>query len=171
MVFLSSSFLLLKGVIFRQLFHYQHFEERYSQQLTDEAFQQHIQNTKVTDLASIAQQAHLLTAKQLSFTFQAASNQPNELLQTNKANCVGYAALFQAIATLLIQQNGLEDQIEVRHVVGKIHFLGVDLHQIIQHPFFKNHDFNQLHNLKTGELLYTDTSVYDYLHIQYVSKN
>ena len=88
---------------------------------------------------------------------------------SKKANCVGYAAMFNAIASYLIKKQGVENEYEVQHKIGKLDFLGIDLHQYSGSPFFKDHDYNIICNKITKEEVAVDASVADYLWVERVS--
>jgi hypothetical protein len=117
----------------------------------------------------IIEVATKLTTSHLSFTTGKASANPNELAMSKKANCVGYAAMFNAIASYLIKKQGVENEYEVQHKIGKLDFLGIDLHQYSGSPFFKDHDYNIICNKITKEEVAVDASVADYLWVERVS--
>ncbi len=77
--------------------------------------------------------------------------------------------MFNAIAIHLIKQNKLEAKFEANHIVGRLEFLWLDLHQFFKSPFFKSHDFNIIKNLETGELISIDPTISDYLKIKTIS--
>lgn len=77
--------------------------------------------------------------------------------------------MFSAIADYLIKRYGLQDRYEVDHLVGHLRFLGINLHNFINNPFFRDHDFNSIKDLRTGEAIYVDPSIYDFLRIKKVS--
>ena len=110
-----------------------------------------------------------ITIEVLSFSSKRVSNDPNELIGTKQANCIGYSALFNSIANYLILKNKLDKQIESKHLIGQLGFLGLDLHQFFDDPFFRDHDFNVLRELRGGKTVFIDPSVSDYLGIDRVS--
>ncbi len=59
-------------------------------------------------------------------------------------------------------------EVEATHKIGQLDFLGIDLHQFFESSFFKDHDFNQIRNLGTGEVILVDPSISDYLWINRV---
>ena len=105
----------------------------------------------------------------MSFSTGKVSGNPNEVLKEGKANCIGYSALFSSIIDFLIDKQNDRDKIRTKHLIGKIEFFGVDIHQFSEHPFFRDHDFNSIENLDTGEIIYFDPSVSDYLKIEKIS--
>ena len=101
----------------------------------------------------------------LKFTFQRASNNPNKIVLTGKGNCIGYAALFSAVANYLINKAEGQDRFQSKHLVGKLDFLGIDLNALFTSPFYKNHDYNLIEDKKTGVVLLIDPSIDDYLYL------
>jgi len=93
------------------------------------------------------------------------------LIETKKANCRGYSAMFNSIANYLIIKNNLQTEYKAEHKIGEIKFLGIDVHQYFDCPFYKDHDFNELRNLFTGEKLSIDPTVSEYLWIETVKAN
>lgn len=123
---------------------------------------QRIDADKIIDIAGT------ITSQELVFTTQPAETNPNKLIDSQRANCIGYAAMFNAIAQYLIRQHHLEKSLEARHHIGKLTVLGVDVHAFLQNPFFLDHDFNEIKNLTTGEVFAVDPSVWDYFWIERV---
>ncbi|MBO6516924.1 MAG: hypothetical protein JJ975_10275 [Bacteroidia bacterium] len=125
------------------------------------------QELDTSSLPHLISPALQLTAKQLSFTTKTASNNPNVLMDNARANCIGYAALFSS--TLTKQTNLMANgRYEIQHLIGKIRFLGIDVHSYINHPFFRDHDFVSVQDTRTGKVIYIDPSLWDYLYIKRV---
>ena len=55
---------------------------------------------------------------------------------------------------------------EAQHKIGHLSLLEMNLHQFFESAFFKDHDFNELNNKKTGQTISIDPSVSDYLWIK-----
>ena len=121
------------------------------------------------DAKTITSIANNITKETLYFSGRQAFRDPNVLIDKHKANCVGYSTMFNSIANYLIRKHHLERQIEARHLIGQLNFMGINLHQFFHTPFFKDHDFNEITNLKTGKSISIDPSVSDYLYINRVS--
>ncbi len=128
------------------------------------------ENRKI-NLGEIAKIADQITNSELKFRTKGASNNPNELINTNKANCIGYSAMFNSIANYLIRKNDLQNEIEAEHKIGELHLFGINLHQFFESQFFRDHDFNEIINHKTGERILLDPSVSDYLRIDRITKS
>lgn len=104
---------------------------------------------------------------QLQFSTDALSSNPDIVLQTGKAHCVGYAKLFVAIF-----ESGKEnwDLAEWRATVqiGKLKVAGMDVHTLFSSPFLKDHDYVRLENSRTKEIISVDPTLYDYAGIRYI---
>lgn len=107
---------------------------------------------------------------ELSFTTGRASNNPNELVITQRANCIGYAAMFNSVANYLINKNQLQGEIKVVHKIGQLYFFGINLHQFFESSFFRDHDYNEVIDIRTGKTISIDPSVSDYLGIDRVTQ-
>ncbi len=161
-----------RGWIYRHTITYKIIGERKGYELTDQRLRSAMDQEltvlelPLDDLIDISLHR---THRELSFAFEAASQNPNQILQKGTTHCIGYAALFHSIASHIITKQKMSGYYRSRHLVGEIYFLGINLHQFIDHPFFQNHDFNVLENLYTGEKIYVDPSMSDYLGIKRVS--
>ena len=114
--------------------------------------------------------ADKLTKEELKFTKNRVSNNPNKLIDTNQANCVGYSAMFNSIANYLINKNKYENEIEVEHKIGQLELFGINLHQFFESPFFRDHDYNEITDKNTGKKILVDPVVSDYLRIKRVAQ-
>ena len=126
------------------------------------------QSIEKFDLETIHEIALKITSEELNFTFEKASLNPNVSVQSKKANCVGYSALYGSAVRFIIVKQNLENSFEVKHFRGEISFLGINLHQFTESPAFKDHDFNSIQNLETGEIIFSDPSLHDYFLIEEV---
>ena len=86
-----------------------------------------------------------------------------------KANCIGYSSLFNSIVEHLIKEQNAENDYRARHLIGRLEFVGFDLHQLFKDPFFQDHDYNEIENIHTKERIYVDPSLSDYFRINRVS--
>ena len=165
----------LRGWLFRTTVHYQKISERPSFHQIDEnvlsIIDQQRNSKTLNQINPILKIAKKITNKTLSFSTGNVSENPNQIVKTGKANCVGYAALFASISNQLIQENNLGKKFEVLHVVGQLDFLGYDLHQINNDPFFANHDYCEVKNKVSGESFYIDPTVSDYFWIDRINGN
>lgn len=165
--------ILFRGTLFRWAIKYNEIGTRSEIKITNKKLIEKIESTsknRKIDLNEVLQIADKITNEELRFTMDKASNDPNKLIDTNQANCVGYSAMFNSIVNHLIRKNKLQNEIEAKHKIGQLELFGIDLHQYLKSPFFKDHDFNEFRNKKTGEHILIDPSVSDYLWIDRVAK-
>lgn len=165
--------ILFRGIVFRLVVKYDEIGNRSRIEITNknliEEIEKEYKNRRI-DLEEISGIADLITKKKLEFTMNRVSNNPNELINTNQANCIGYSAMYNSIANYLIEKESLEDEIEAKHKIGRLELLGINIHQFFDNPFFRNHDFNEITNKKTGEKISIDPTVSDYLWIRRISR-
>ncbi|MCD1116028.1 hypothetical protein [Chryseobacterium turcicum] len=105
------------------------------------------------------------TSSLLRFTFDKCDSEPNELLKSKKANCIGYSAFLAASINNKLHSNSLNNEWKARHKVGEIYLLGYNIHPLFKSGFFKNHDFVVIENRKTNEVIAVDPALYDYFGI------
>jgi hypothetical protein len=166
--------ILFRGFIYRLLINYNEIGERAVIEITNQELINKIESKSTSreiDFEEIISIANSITIEELRFTGNRASNNPNELMNSRQANCIGYSAMFNSIANYLIKENGLSQEIESRHKISQLDLLGINLHQFFENSFFRDHDFNEIENLKTGEIMSVDPSANDYLGIKKVSSN
>lgn len=156
--------IIFKGPLFRLVFTYQPVSEVPILPFTDQTFQlkinQEIASSEL-DLEEIHSMALELTAETLSFTFENVSSNPNDVCKSSKANCVGYSALYTSIVNVILAEQNLEHKFQVQHLRGHVHFLGINIHQFTDSPFFQNHDYCLIRDLETDQFLYSDSSLFD----------
>jgi hypothetical protein len=99
------------------------------------------------------------------------SNYADVVFESHKANCVGYAALFCSIGHYIIKKQNLESKYQFKHHIGKLDLFGYDLHSAFNSSYFKDHDYNEVIDLSTGEKTFLDLTVADYLWISEVSSD
>ena len=159
--------LVFKGVLFRLTIKYQSIGTRTVVELSDPQAKARLnklwEEQEATPEAVVVV-ARKFTNESLQFTFEKASSNPNMVYQERKANCIGYAALFCSSCSYLADHADI--QMSTRHHIGKLSFLGIDIHQFTSHPFFKDHDFAEIGFDGTSILI--DPSVSDVLGINEV---
>jgi len=165
--------ILFRGVVFRLAIKYYEIGSRPDIEITNRELTEKIESKSQKseiDLKEILEIADKITKEELTFTTKQTSNNPNELINTKRANCVGYSAMFNSVANHLIKKNKLGDEIEAEHKVGQLELFGINLHQFFESPFFRDHDFNKITNKKTEAKFFIDPIVSDYLWIKRVAK-
>ena len=163
---------LFRGWIFRKTVHYTNISERAKIEITNKNLLAEIEkekNKRDLSIEEIIEIAERVTNRNLKFTTKKVSNNPNEVTKAGKANCIGYAALFNAIGTYLIEEQNDEGKYQMHHLIGKLNFMGIDLHSFFSHPLFKDHDYNQIEILETEKSIYIDPSASDYLKIHQIT--
>lgn len=165
---------IFRGSIFRQLITYHPTGERGTYQLKNKDLIDLLDSASVQaalpSLPEIVKGALSFTGNALSFAATGTSNDPNVLMFSGRAHCVGYASFFTSICNFWLKHSNYEDEFIARHRVGQLHFLGIDIHKYFKSPFFKDHDFVTIEDRHTGEVIFTvDPTIYDYLAIKYVT--
>lgn len=107
-----------------------------------------------------------LTSEYLEFSFTQNNNNPDILITSKKANCIGYASFYASVFQFSIQQAQLQNRYQCQQVVGKIFYLGQDAHQFFDNPFFANHDFIIIQDLENHQTTVIDPSFYAYLGVR-----
>lgn len=172
LVILSLVIIVFRGWIFQKSISYTQIGTRKEIKLQDEKLIAQLGLAIYKDSLSmdeIIEIARTKTNENVAFTTEKSSKNPNEVLKTGSANCIGYAALFNSILNYFIKKQQLEHKFKANHVFGKVYFLGIDLHQFFDTPFLKDHDYNEIVNLKTSKKYYIDLTVSDYLRIHEIS--
>jgi hypothetical protein len=165
-------FLLFKGWIYRCTVTYREIGQRQVIALQDSGVIANIQkqrNHRTLSVAEIVETSRSETNARLRFTTGKASSNPNMAVRVGEANCVGYSALFSSIANQLSNEQRSSHSLRARHLIGRLYFLGVDVHQFFSSPFFRDHDFVEIEDTSTGEKIFVDPVVHDYLGIDRVT--
>jgi hypothetical protein len=109
------------------------------------------------------------TSKKLNYTFAKNDTDPNLLIDSMSAHCIGYASFFVTVCNYLLKKNNLDHVWAVKPQIGKMYALGYNLHEYFNHPYFKDHDFVSIENKITGETFALDPTINDYLGIVYIT--
>lgn len=164
---------LLRGWVYRNVVTYKSLGLRTNYVATHEALVGYIHaNTSHLEEPSVGEIIDLgltITAKQLYFTAGKNDIDPNQLISSKAAHCVGYSTFFAASCNHLLQENGLSDRWVAQPHIGQLYFLGTNVHRYLNSAFFKDHDFVTIENKTTGEMFAVDPTVYDYFKIGFVS--
>ncbi|MGG5208731.1 hypothetical protein ACQWU4_07265 [Chryseobacterium sp. MIQD13] len=143
-------------------FRYKVIKQREIYILKNEKYIEHNGSSNIED---IIKENFNKTGSVLSFSFDSCANDPNILIKTKKANCIGYSAFLAASIKNRLAVLGLDDKWEVSHEVGEIYFLNENINKYFTSKFFKDHDFVVVRNKKTKESIAVDPALYDYLRI------
>lgn len=162
-----------KGCLYRNLVTYQSIGLRTNYNLTNENLIQLIDHNLLEedsiDIESVIKKSLYLTSSSLRFTFDKNFSDPNKLINSKTANCIGYAAFFATICNYQLKKYNMSDQWVAEPHIGKLYFLGKNVHQYFNSPFFKDHDFVIIKNNNTQEIYAVDPSIHDYLNIDYIT--
>lgn len=120
-------------------------------------------NTSVDDLI---QNSLKETASILSFSFYKCDHETDKLVETKKANCIGYSAFLASVIQFKLKQSGMENDWKVHHNVGEIYLVNENINRHFNSGFFRDHDFVTVENLKTNETIGIDATLYDYFRIE-----
>lgn len=109
-----------------------------------------------------------LCSDKLEFTYLYCDVDPNELIKTEKTNCIGYAAFVAAASNYIFEKDSSFATWRAKPQKGLVFLFGKNMHDWFSSPFFRDHDFVVIENSVTGEKFYTDPSVHDYLGVDFV---
>jgi hypothetical protein len=125
--------------------------------------------TKIKSIEDVVEVALETTTDHLSYATSHTQNDPNRLIFSKNAHCVGYANFFAATCSYLLQVNKLNENWKVETHQGKLHILTVDIHKFFSSPFLKDHDFVILSNKANDRVIAVDPTLSDYSWIEHVS--
>lgn len=166
--------LACRGCLYRHIVTYQSVGQRLVYPATADKLLEYL-NTPDTrlknpDIQAIIQLSLSKTAGQLYFTAAKNDNDPNLLMYSKSANCIGYAAFFTTACNYFLKKNGLDAEWTVSPRIGQLYLLETNVHHWFRSPFFKDHDFVVLENRTTGAVWAVDPTVYDYGRIVLVTR-
>lgn len=171
-LFIAVLLFLSKGILYRSLVKYKDVGQRPEVVIIDESLIRKIEDKtpkSELNLSEILQLAQNITTEELTFSTKKVSNNPNKLIYTHQANCIGYSAMFNAVINYLLRKNKLHHKIKAYHKIGQLEVLGNNIHRFIKNPFFIDHDYNEVINTQTNERILIDPSLSDYFYINRVS--
>ena len=96
---------LFRGPIFRACIQYTRVGDRPTLLLTNRALQQTIEQFPLDQDADIETMIHTtltMSNQYLHFSGQRKSQDPNQMLEDGRANCIGYAAFFASVLTNIL---------------------------------------------------------------------
>ncbi|NRS90359.1 hypothetical protein HNQ02_003299 [Flavobacterium sp. 7E] len=170
---LTTITILFRGCFYRHLITYKSIGSRTNYSLTNEKLVDYINantNKKAdSNIENSIKTALSITSKQLNFTAEKNDNDPNKLITSKKAHCVGYASFFATTCNYILIKNNLAQTWIAKPQVGQLYFLGSNMHQYFNSSFFKDHDFVTIENKTTAEIFAVDPTVNDYLCIDFIN--
>jgi hypothetical protein len=121
------------------------------------------------NVEQIIEQSLSISSNVLHFTVEKHSSNPNVLINTKTANCVGYACFFAATCNYLLSKYELNDTWTAKPQIGQLNLFGKNIHHFFRSAFFKDHDFVTIENKRNGKLFAVDPTLNDYLLIDLVT--
>ena len=157
---------LLRGPVYRRLIIYKPVKERRGYEATDRQLlnfikEKYAPKEKAT-ADNIVKQALAITSSLLSYTAEKNETDPNRLIVTKTAHCIGYATFCASVCNYLFKKNRLSGW-TARPIAGHLYFGETNIHQYFKSSFFKDHDFVIIENTATGETISIDPTMYEYL--------
>jgi len=163
--------IVFRGWLYRHLITYKSIGERTTYLANDSNLLQFIDSNsknQESEITIIIETSLNLTSKTLVFTDGLNDKDPNKLIISKRANCIGYAAFFSAVCNQLLAKHNLDDQWIAKPLIGQLYFLDKNIHPYFHSAFFKDHDFAVIENKKTGKVFAVDPSLNDYTRIEFV---
>jgi len=170
---LTTGGLLFRGWFYRNLVTYKSVGLRTNYPATDKILTNYIDsNNNIQtdpDIKQIVKLGLSKTSNQLNFTADKNNTDPNKLITSKTAHCIGYATFFATTCNYLLDKYNLSDTWTAKPQIGQLYFLGTNIHKFFNSAFFKDHDFVTIENKVTGEIIAVDPTVNDYLRIDLVT--
>lgn len=172
---IAAAGILFRGWIYRHMVTYKTVGQRTSYRPTNnkliDCFEKSTTDKNILDEKEVINLALSITAHQLNFRASKNDNDPNKLITSKSAHCVGYAAFFATTCNYLFKKYNLDKEWIALPEVAELYFVGFNMHKWFRSSFFKDHDFVYIVNKKTRESYAVDPSLYDYLWIDFVTKS
>ena len=172
-LFLALSGFLFRGWLYRNLVTYKSVGQRITYLAKEERLVNYIEKSvadkKNAEALDIIKIGLSITSKKLKFTLSKNNNDPNKLINSEKANCIGYAAFLATTCNYLFKRYGIENTWIAEPQAGQLYLLGNNIHTYFNSPFFKDHDFVIIKNKKSDEIFAVDPSINDYLYIDFIT--
>ncbi len=170
---LAAVGVFFRGWIYRSLVTYHSVGERTNFSVTNDKLINYLdastKNINEPNIQQIIKLGLSISSKQLNFSAGKNDIDPNQLINSKTAHCVGYAAFFTTSCNYLLEKYELSGEWTAKHQIGQLNFLGINIHKLFNSPFFKDHDFVIIKNEKTGETLAVDPTINDYLSIVFIT--
>ena len=170
---LTTVGVLFRGWFYRHLVTYKSVGLRTSYSATDDKLVDYINanvaNKEGPDIEQIIKIGLSITSKQLNFTAGKNDIDPNKLITSRAAHCIGYASFFATTCNYLFDKHHLAGTWTAKPRIGQLYFLGTNVHKFFKTPFFKDHDFVTIENKATGQVFAVDPTVSDYLWVDFVT--
>ncbi len=158
---------ICRTYVFWIFFSYDTIKERTVLDIANEKLKNRLKETgSNTSVEDLIQNSLKETASTLNFSFDKCDYETDKLVETKKANCIGYSAFLASVIQFKLKQSGLQNDWKVHHNVGEIYLMNENINRHFNSGFFKDHDFVTVENVKTKETIGVDATVYDYFRIE-----
>jgi len=120
--------LVFRGWIYRNTFHYTIIKERNPIELTDKTLKTEIDKEITGENLTLSQTikiARKTTNKNLFFSGEKISFNPNISIKTGKANCIGYSAMFSSVFNYIVKKQNNNTKYRVKHLGVKVVDAGI----------------------------------------------
>ncbi|GAL86607.1 hypothetical protein Ccan_06890 [Sporocytophaga myxococcoides] len=172
LLLLTISF-FLRGWLYRSIVTYKSIGQRQNYLPKDKKLISYIEiNVKsnpTTDVKDIIKIGLSTTAKLLNYSVAPNTNDPNKLIYTQTAHCVGYSACFSTTCNYLFKKYNLDKNWKAKPQIAQLYLFKTNVHQFFDTLFLKDHDIVIIENQKTGELFAVDPTLNDYFYIDFIS--
>jgi hypothetical protein len=169
---LLSLLFVLRGWMYRKLVKYQVQDERRAYQAKDEVLidliSSGIDSVKLQNAEDIIDHVLSQSSAQLHYSMANNDNDPNKLVYSKSAHCVGYAAFVTSSCNYLFAKYKLQNW-NAQAYSAQVFFMDENIHRFFSNPFFKDHDCVLIHNKESGEIIAVDPTVHDYFWIMRVA--
>lgn len=164
--------LVFRGSIYILLVTYKSIGQRMTYSAIDDNLVNYIEGNEDDennfDIKEVIKVALSKTSQQLNFTTSKNDNDPNKLIISKRAHCVGYSSFFVTTCNYLLEKNNLADVWTAKPQIGQLFLFGNNIHKYFNSSFFKDHDFVIIENKTTGEVFAVDPTINDYLFIDFI---
>jgi hypothetical protein len=172
-VLLGVCIILFRAYIYNKLITYETLGSRVSYPTSSIDLKNYIDknsaNIHSPDIHVIIQTSLELTTENLNFTVAKNDIDPNKLINTKTAHCVGYANFFTSSCNYLLAKYDLSGEWKARTQIGQLYIFGENIHDYLNSSFLKDHDFVTIENKISGEVIAVDPSLNDYFYIDYIN--
>lgn len=164
---------ILRGWLYRNIVTYKSIGQRQVYLPRDKklisSFEANVDDNKKIDIKGIIEFGLSSTAKHLHYSVNPKTNDPNKLIYTKTAHCVGYSSFFATTCNYLLKKYNLDKDWKAKPQIAQLFIFKTNIHQFFSSSFFKDHDIVLIENQSTGETFAVDPTMNDYLYIDYIS--
>lgn len=165
--------LFLRGWIYRTFVTYKSIGQRQNYLIRDKNLisfiEANVKENPPTDIKEIIETGLSITGKHLNYSINSKTNDPNKLIYSKTAHCVGYSTFFAATCNYLFTKYNSDKNWKAKPQIAQLYLFKTNVHQFFAVPFLKDHDIVLIENQKTGELFAVDPTLHDYFYIDYIS--